>query len=163
MRTYKLMRLVCATAMFSPIMLAGTTIVSKAADAPRAPAYRAPPPPLFYNWTGFYAGVHAGGGWADLGIGDTGTGFIGGGQVGFNYQVNQWVWGLEADISGSGIKNNLASIGTPFGPITANFNWNSLTTLAPRFGYASDNWLVYGKVGGAWADVSVSVNAPLRL
>jgi outer membrane immunogenic protein len=92
MRTYKLMRLVCATAMFSPIMLAGTTIVSKAADAPRAPAYRAPPPPLFYNWTGFYAGVHAGGGWADLGIGDTGTGFIGGGQVGFNYQVNQWVW-----------------------------------------------------------------------
>jgi hypothetical protein len=71
--------------------------------------------------------------------------------------------GLEADISGSGIKNNLASIGTPFGPITANFNWNSLTTLAPRFGYASDNWLVYGKVGGAWADVSVSVNAPLRL
>jgi outer membrane immunogenic protein len=61
---------------------------------------------------------------------------------------------------GSGIKNNLASIGTPFGPITANFNWNSLTTLAPRFGYASDNWLVYGKVGGAWADVSVSVNAP---
>jgi outer membrane immunogenic protein len=160
MRTHKLMRLVFATAMFSPVMLAGATIVSKAADAPRPPAYPMPPPPLFYNWTGIYAGVHAGGGWADLGVGDTGTGFIGGGQVGFNYQVNQWVWGLEADISGSGIKNNLASIGTPFGPITANFNWNSLTTLAPRFGYASDSWLVYGKVGGAWADVSVSVNAP---
>jgi outer membrane immunogenic protein len=145
--------------MLSPLILASGAIVS-GADAQQAPAYRGLPPPLFYNWTGVYAGVHVGGGWADLGVGDTGTGFIGGGQVGFNYQVNQWVWGLEADISGSGINNNLASIGTPFGPITANFNWNSLTTLAPRFGYASDNWLVYSKVGGAWADVSVNVNAP---
>jgi outer membrane immunogenic protein len=132
------------------------------ADAQQGPAaYRGPPPPLpFYIWTGVYVGVHAGGGWADLGVGDTGTGFIGGGQVGYNYQINQWVFGLEADIAGSGIKNNLAAIATPFGPITANFNWNSLTTLTSRFGWAFDNWLVYGKVGGAWADVSVSVNAP---
>ena len=161
MHQYKLIRLVLATALLSPVILASGTIVSEAGDAPRGQAYPALPPPLpFYLWTGVYVGVHAGGGWADLGVGDTGTGFIGGGQVGFNYQVNQWVWGLEADISGSGIKNNLATIGTPFGPITANFNWNSLTTLTPRFGYAFNNWLVYGKVGGAWADVSVSVNAP---
>src|SRR5258708_38666727 len=157
MHTYKLTKLVLATALLSPVILASGTIVSEAADAPRAPAYRAPPPPLpFYNWTGLYVGVHVGGGWADLGVGDTGSGFIGGGQIGYNYQINQWVWGLEADVSGSGIKNNLAT----FGPFTANFNWNSLTTLTPRFGYAFDNWLVYGKVGGAWADVSVSVNAP---
>jgi outer membrane immunogenic protein len=51
------------------------------------------------------------------------------------------------------------SIATFAGPITANFNWNTLTTLTPRFGYAFDNWLVYGKAGGAWADVSASVNA----
>jgi outer membrane immunogenic protein len=100
MRTYKLMRFVFATAVFSPIMLAGATNVSKAADTPRPPAYPMPPPPLFYNWTGIYAGVHVGGGWADLGVGDTGTGFIGGGQVGFNYQINQWVWGLEAESQG---------------------------------------------------------------
>jgi hypothetical protein len=37
------------------------------------------------------------------------------------------------------------------------FNWNSLTT---RFGCAFNSWLVYGKVGGAWVDVSASVNAP---
>jgi outer membrane immunogenic protein len=159
MRTYQLTKLVVATVL-SPLILASGAIVS-GADAQQAPAYRGPPPPLpFYIWTGVYVGVHAGGGWADLGVGDTGTGFIGGGQVGYNYQINQWVFGLEADIAGSGIKNNLATIGTPFGPITANFNWNSLTTLTSRFGWAFDNWLVYGKVGGAWADVSVSVNAP---
>jgi len=142
-------------------MLVSASAVSDAADAPRGPAYRPPPPPLFYNWTGLYVGAHAGGGWADLGVGDSSSGFIGGGQVGYNYQVNpQWVVGLEVEVSGSGIKNNLATFGTPFGPITANFNWNTLTTLTSRFGYAFDNWLVYGKVGGAWADVSVSVNAP---
>src|SRR5437879_3177074 len=109
MHTYKLTKLVLATALLSTVILASGTIVSEAADAPRAPAYRAPPPPLpFYNWTGLYVGVHVGGGWADLGVGDTGSGFIGGGQVGYNYQINpQWVVGVEAEISGSGIKNNL--------------------------------------------------------
>jgi outer membrane immunogenic protein len=155
MSTRKLIMLGLATAM-----LASASAVSEAADAAR-PAYRPPPPVLFYNWTGLYVGLHAGGGWADLGVGDTGSGFIGGGQVGYNYQITpQWVVGVEAEISGSGIKNNLASFGTVFGPVTANFNWNTLTTLASRFGYASDNWLVYGKVGGAWADVSVSVSTP---
>jgi outer membrane immunogenic protein len=159
MHTYKLTKLVLATALLSPVTLASGTIVSEAGDAPRGQAYGAPPPPLpFYVWTGLYVGVHAGGGWADLGVGDTGSGFIGGGQVGYNYQINpRWVVGLEAEISGSGIKNNLATIG----PFTVNFNWNTLTTLTSRFGYAFDNWLVYGKVGGAWADVSVSVSPPV--
>ncbi len=141
---------------FAAVMLLSVSAASDAADAGRGPAYRPPPPPipLFYNWTGLYIGVHAGGGWAD-GIGDTGSGFIGGGQIGYNYQVApQWVLGVEAEISGSGIKNHLGT----FGPFTVNLKWNTLTTLTPRFGYAFDNWLVYGKVGGAWADVSV--NAP---
>ena len=135
------------------VMLTSVSAVSEAADAPRGPAYRPPPPPLFYNWTGLYVGVHAGGGWADLGFGDTGSGFIGGGQVGYNYQINQWVFGLEADVSGSGIKNNLVSLGSLF---TASLNWNAFWTVTPRLGYAFDNWLVYGKGGGAWADVSVT-------
>jgi outer membrane immunogenic protein len=153
MRKYSLIKLGLAA-----VLLTSVSAVSQAADAPRGPAYRPPPlpVPLFYNWTGLYVGVHAGGGWADLGVGDTGSGFIGGGQVGYNYQINQWVWGLEAEISGSGIKNNLVT--TPF--FTASFNWNSLWTLTPRLGYAFDNWLVYGKGGGAWADVSVSANGP---
>src|SRR5215470_18901965 len=101
MHTYKFTRFVLATALLSPVILASGTIVSEAADASRAPPYRAPPPPLpFYVWTGLYVGVHVGGGWADLGVGDTGSGFIGGGQVGYNYQISpQWVLGVEADVS----------------------------------------------------------------
>ena len=158
MPTCRWITLSLATAMF-----VSASAVSDAADAVRGPAYPPPvrgpayppppPIPLFYNWTGLYVGVHAGGGWADLGFGDTGSGFIGGGQVGYNYQVNRWVWGLEADVSGSGIKNNLVSLGSL---LTASLNWNAFWTLTPRLGYAFDNWLVYGKAGGAWADVSVS-------
>jgi outer membrane immunogenic protein len=143
------------------VLLASASAASEAADVQRGPAYRPLPPPPFYNWTGLYVGAHVGGGWADLGVGDSGSGFIGGGQVGYNFQVNpNWVVGLEVEVSGSGIKNNLLTIPTFAGPMTVDFNWNTLVTVAPRFGYAFDTWLVYGKVGGAWADVSGSVNTP---
>src|SRR5215469_11875750 len=99
MRPNQLTKLVAATVL----IFASGAIVS-GADAQPAPVYRGPPPPLpFYIWTGVYVGAHAGGGWADLGVGDTGTGFIGGGQIGYNYQINQWVLGVEADIAGSGV------------------------------------------------------------
>src|SRR5215470_165093 len=84
---------------FAAVMLTSASAVSEAADAPRGPAYRPPPPPIpYFTWTGFYAGAHIGVGWDDAT-----SGFIGGGQVGFNYQINQWVLGVEADIAGTTI------------------------------------------------------------
>jgi outer membrane immunogenic protein len=95
-------------------MLASAPAVSDAADAVRAPVYRAPPPiPFVYNWTGFYAGGHVDVGWSD-GDGGGSLGFLGGGQVGFNYQINQWVLGVEADISGTTIKDSVSA--TVVGP-----------------------------------------------
>jgi outer membrane immunogenic protein len=63
------------------VMLTSASAASEAADVSRGPGYPLPPSPIpfVYNWTGFYAGAHAGVGWSD---GD--SGFIGGGQVGFN-------------------------------------------------------------------------------
>ena len=149
------------------VMLASAPAVSEAADAPRGPAYRPPPPPIpFYNWTGFYAGAHLGVGWSDGDGSGNSSGFLGGGQVGFNYQINQWVLGVEADIAGTTIKDSVnaavVSPGLPTltGSATASLDW--VSTLAPRFGYAFDRWLVYGKFGGAWAHgsgtASVAIN-----
>ena len=91
MRKYRLIELGLVA-----VMLTSESAASEAADVLRGPAYLPPqsPIPFVYNWTGFYAGVHAGVGWSD---GD--SGFIGGGQVGFNYQINQWVFGVEADLA----------------------------------------------------------------
>jgi len=149
MRKYQLRKLRLAA-----VMLTSACAASEAADVSGGPAYPPPPPPipLVYNWTGFYAGAHVGAGWSD-GSGGSG-GFVGGGQVGFNYQINQWVLGVEGDLAGTTIKDSVnATVVGPGAVITGNaeasLDW--VSTLAPRVGYAFNNWLVYGKVGGAWA------------
>jgi outer membrane immunogenic protein len=65
------------------------------------------------SWTGFYIGGNAGYAWSDQtltlsGAASSGSiksnlnGFIGGGQIGYNWQApNNFVFGVEADIQGS--------------------------------------------------------------
>src|SRR5215470_6186126 len=77
--------------------------VSDAADTASAPIYRSAPPVL-YDWTGFYVGAHIGAGWTD-----NNSGFVGGGQAGFNYQVGQWVLGVEGQLSGTSIKDSASA------------------------------------------------------
>jgi outer membrane immunogenic protein len=74
-------------------VLAATPVTAQAADTGRPPPpYRAPMA-VIYDWTGFYVGGHVGGGWTG---GDNGqSGFVGGGQVGFNYQVGSGCSGLK--------------------------------------------------------------------
>src|ERR1700756_4869663 len=77
--------------------LAAASLPASAADiAPsrmlpaKAPAY------LPFNWGGWYAGLNLGGGFGDV------SGVIFGGQIGYNWQFGQWVFGLETDIQFSG-------------------------------------------------------------
>ena len=128
-------------------VLAATPIAAQAADAGRA-AYRAPIPYL-YNWSGFYAGAHIGG--AD--VDGLGSGFLGGGQVGYNYQVGQWVFGAEYDISATSVSKSYG-----LGMIQADVSLDWISTFAGRWGYTFDRWLVYGKLGAAWAHSSGSVS-----
>jgi len=148
------------------VMLTSVSAVSEGADVSGGPAYPPPPPPtpFVYNWTGFYAGAHGGVGWSD-GDGSGSSGFIGGGQAGFNYQINQWVLGVEGDFAGTTIKDSVnATVVGPGVVITGNaeasLDW--VSTLAPRVGYAFNNWLVYGKVGGAWAHGSGTVSTGIN-
>jgi outer membrane immunogenic protein len=148
-------------------MLSGGAI---AADMGR-PVYKAPPAgalPVAYDWTGFYIGGHVGYGWADkdwrdaFGLATTHTadGFLGGGQVGFNYQINQFVLGVEGDISWANLNGNSTAVFGLAAPVTQSFNsevdWTS--TLTGRLGIAIDRWLVYGKGGVAWAGDRYATN-----
>ncbi len=88
-----------------------------AADLPQAPppAPRAPvfvPAPV-YNWSGIYVGINGGYGFGSSGLTTTGTALdsgcnfnLSGGkrrrQLGFNYQINQFVMGVEGDFDWAG-------------------------------------------------------------
>jgi len=137
------------------------TAVAAAADLPvRA---EPPPPPLpvpVFGWTGFYIGANIGGAWANNNWTDTlfltnfnnsnnGV-FIGGGQVGVNYQIGNYVVGAEWDFDGVA-KHNGTGVAIPaVGSIVVTDNNRWITTVAARFGYAFDHLLFYGKAGGGW-------------
>ena len=158
---HKLLR---ATALTS--LLLGTSLAANAADlppappmAPRAPVAYVPAVPMF-SWTGFYIGGNLGGAWGRgnvvnslFGVNFTNgnsASFVGGGQVGGNYQIGSFVVGAEATSTGS--PTTISGNGTAVGPailrVSANDRWE--TTLAARFGYAWDHALFYGKAGGGW-------------
>ncbi len=133
-----------------------------AADLPPAPA-RPPTAPVayapeaIYNWTGFYVGGHLGGGFANSSWSDpftganntfnSGAGFLGGGQVGANLQLNRLVLGVEGDFSRTGL--NGAGTDSLGDTINTNTKWTS--TVTGRVGAAFDRLLIYGKGGVAFA------------
>ena len=142
-----------------------------AADLP-VKAYRTTPAPAYFNWSGLYIGGHAGGGWgrpAYTNVVNTSTfggalpgqsfnqsssGFIGGGQIGYNWQVSQWVYGLEASYSGSTVRKTTTNF------VDDNFTnkLNGLLLVTARAGYAFNNSLLYVKGGYAGASRRVSVS-----
>jgi outer membrane immunogenic protein len=154
-------------------------------------AVKAPPfvPPPAFSWTGFYVGATGGYGWGTgdqtAGVGSatfnipfsTGGGMPGtvapvnikggvaGGQIGYNYQVANWVIGLEVaaawtDIEGSttaGLTFPLAKGGTSTSTATWNSKLNWQATATPRLGWAWNQWLFYGKGGLAAGGADLSV------
>lgn len=135
-------------------------LAATAADLPAAPAPVLPPP---FSWTGFYVGGNIDTYSAqqsnvtdrllgvNLASGTNNGGFIGGGQVGFNYQIGRVVLGAEADIDAVvNNKNDDSGAPTAIGTIQLATNTRWISTAAARFGVAWDHWLIYGKAGGGW-------------
>jgi outer membrane immunogenic protein len=156
-------KLLRATALTS--LLLGTSFAANAADLPpampRAPVAYMPVAVPVFSWTGFYIGGNLGGGWSRGNVVDSAfgvnfnngnsTSFLGGGQVGGNYQIGAFVIGAEADFDWFANNNNSGNGTTvPAGIFRASANDRWETTLAARFGYAWDHALFYGKAGGGW-------------
>lgn len=137
-----------------------------AADLGPPPIYKAPPllaPVPVYNWTGFYIGGHIGYGWSDFsGEDPTGVataqakGWLGGVTVGYNYQINRFVIGLEGEYSWANV-HRTESDPLGFGGGEATLKNDFFATAAVRLGYAVDNLLIYGKGGVAWTRDKIDV------
>ncbi len=147
-----------------------------------------PLPECDFTWTGFYLGGNAGYGWghADTDFDprpDAATffllepktlqpdpdGFIGGGQLGYNYQFNKWfVLGAETDFQGTDIEGQDTNspfvdiTGAPNGPgsfLAAHERIQWLGTVRGRIGFAPIcRLLIYGTGGFAYGNVDYSAN-----
>jgi outer membrane immunogenic protein len=155
--------------LFRAGMLAWATLsvcgIANAADL-GLPAPQVAPIPVYrpFSWTGFYAGGNIGLAWTQGdftdSLGNTFTGssaqsvvFAGGGQVGANYQFNNWlVVGVEGTFDAMTHNNNSSDsilIGNSSVRVSVTDSW--LTTVAARVGLvAAERALFYAKGGGAW-------------
>jgi opacity protein-like surface antigen len=145
-----------------------TAGVAAQADGPvgRGQIYAPPPPPPAFLWTGLYIGGNIGGAWTTGTLTDdlTGasfdtdhSGFIGGVQVGYNYQIRNLVLGVEWDFDWTSI-GETGTVTVPLvGTLEGSAETDWVTTLAARIGLTVDRWLVYVKVGGGWVRNSASV------
>lgn len=157
------MRLKFAGLLFASVSIGALQSVS-AADMPvKAPIYKARPMVASDLWSGLYFGGHLGGAWArnqfsdplggftTAGVfsGGNGSSFIGGPQLGANWQAGSYVFGIQGDISFANVKT---SVVMPLSPTTImNTRTTSITTVTGRLGYTWDMQLFYVKGGGAWA------------
>jgi|WetSurMetagenome_2_1015567.scaffolds.fasta_scaffold331988_1 outer membrane immunogenic protein len=150
-----------------------------AADAPGSP----------YNWTGFYVGLNAGVAINDSGYTLTPSGlfsqpafasanplrtdsgnfdeaaFTGGGQVGYNYQVGRFVFGVETDLNYNGVDESVSVNRALSAPLVGRFihtvtqEFDYFGTVRGRVGVTpTGRWLIYGTGGLAYGHVSSKSN-----
>ena len=80
-------------------------------------------------------------------------GFIGGGQIGYNWKRDQWLFGLEADIQYSDQKGSYSAcsavgcpVGSAFGAADHHLKW--FGTFRGRVGWLPTNSLLLYATGG---------------
>ena len=146
-------------------ILAGLGATGAASAADMALKARPVAAPLLYNWTGCYIGGNVGGGWSRMdttrlqtdlvspAVANYGrendSGFIGGAQVGCDFQTGNLVLGVQGMFDFGNINGRHAL--TDFPTFTETKSLKSIITGTGRFGYLlQPAFLVYGKVGVAW-------------
>jgi outer membrane immunogenic protein len=154
-----------------------------AADLPAGSWSMAPALSPAHNWSGFYAGLNAGGAFGTSNLSTnfvdingtprsafqppvvatdsralTSSGFTGGGQIGYNYQSGQWVFGIEQSFEYFGLRGSRTDTGSEGGvasfSILKSVKTDWLLTVRPRVGYAFNNTLIYATGGLAATEVT---------
>jgi len=140
----------------------GMATPASAADLAARPYTKAPPPMIapIYDWTGFYIGAN--GGWGQSRncvdfVGVAGvvvadgcrerSGGLVGGQLGYRWQANQWVFGLEAQGDWADLSNQRVSLLNP--TLSTRTKTDGIGLFTGQIGYAWNQALLYVKGGAA--------------
>jgi outer membrane immunogenic protein len=170
------------------LALAGLTLPTSAADLGARPITKAPAvaPPIAFSWTSCYIGGNAGGKWGRFSGDATITtpilsesllfpggifgvnnnhdfdgSFVGGGQIGCQWQAGSFVFGIEGDFDATDVRQTFVAppgviLFAPGDSVDFRNRWQA--SVRGRLGYAWDRWLVYATGGVAFADVRATVN-----
>ncbi len=164
--------------MIRKFSMATAVLMAASASALAADLPRRTPPPVFvppplFTWTGLYVGGQVGYTWGQdnsagtLSAGgvplagyntyNSPNGELGGAHIGYNYQISQFVVGVEGDVNGTDFNNAGTGSSFPAGAFV------SLSTRIPiegsargRIGIAWDHWLFFATGGAAFADIEHS-------
>jgi outer membrane immunogenic protein len=164
------------------MLLAGASLAAlslSAANAADLPMKHVPPAPMF-SWSGFYIGAHVGGTWGTTeteinsinvpGLFALGgftlpvtshsfNGFVGGGQIGWNWQSGIVVFGVEGELSATNAKGTAPCLLV----LSCKTEQAWTATAAGRLGLADGRSLYYVKGGAAWSHNTYTANLNLLL
>lgn len=172
---------VASRVAFACAVYGASLVPAAAADLGGYPSRRGGPDsaiyvPSYFSWTGFYFGGQLGyGGGSSTSKNDpsagtghafdgnynqlslTPNGFLGAGQLGYNWQSDSFVFGLEGDLGYLGASDDKYEVG---GFAKAEYGWYS--TAAARIGFSELRWLFYAKGGLALASIKNEAGAMLN-
>jgi len=122
------------------------------------------------NWTGWYLGGNVGSGTGrdSTFLGTPGgageqfslnpDGVNGGGQIGYNWQAANWVYGLEADIQASSQRDQKTVVAQGIANYDHKLPW--FGTVRGRLGYSVGSTLFYATGGYAYGGVKTTISTP---
>ena len=156
----KIMKRILLTAV-GLLALAGAVGPVVAADLGQPPFIptKAPYYAPVYNWTGLYIGINGGGAfgssdWNGVPTTFNTSGGIVGGQLGYNWQFGQFVYGLEGDLDWADIHGSTNA--GPCAGFVCQTNSDFLSTVRGRVGYAADRFMPYVTGGLAIGNIRAS-------
>jgi outer membrane immunogenic protein len=165
-KTAAMKQLTCLTTIFCACVALALTALGGPEPLPSGKEMKqvAPAPPPECNWSGFYIGINVGGQWghsedktdpsphgynADNNQwGYDESGVVAGGQVGYNFQWNWLVLGVEAEGGYMNLEGRGVQPASPGGDTHGESDSDFFTTIRGRLGFAFGHWLFYGSGGG---------------
>lgn len=136
-------------------LISAGTLLALALSASAGLAQGRADPSAPFSWTGSYIGLQAGYGWSNSRYSDSDylseanpDGFIGGAYIGYNFQRDRLVLGIEADIAYSDMRGTdgqryLSDPSISIAGVDHDLDLKSSGALRARLGYAAGRFLPY--------------------